>query len=238
MDRVWAVLVLVDLVDSVKITRKLGDVRTARAMVIYDRIFRGLLIKHDGIEIDKTDGALLLFERLKQARAYVEEYHRLIEAHTPFFSRAGIHCDYVIMRSNHPTFVGRGAKPIELDGLAKSALARLTSLGGPSTTVLSKRAGESLMSMGGDVRDGGKWKVKGLAGTLQLFTLGAGELIPTLKAKLYTPPRLSARERLKKWALRLLILGGIWGSVGWLIMLENLGVIPRLGLSFLFSRFF
>ena len=67
MEQSFAILVIIDIVDSTKFIEKAGDMRAAKTMRLYDRIFRGLLIKYAGLEIDKTDGALLLFESMRDA---------------------------------------------------------------------------------------------------------------------------------------------------------------------------
>ena len=99
----FVILVCIDLVDSTKFIESLGDVRASKAMCVYDRIFRGLLFKYNGLEIDKTDGALLIFETMREALAYITEYHALVEHHLCLRSQAGIHCGNVIMHSNNAT---------------------------------------------------------------------------------------------------------------------------------------
>lgn len=97
MKREFVILVLIDIVDSVKWIERLGDVKSTQQMKIYNRIFRGLLIKYQGVEIDKTDGALLIFERMRDALRYIDEYHRLVEHHLKLRSRVGVHCGEVIL---------------------------------------------------------------------------------------------------------------------------------------------
>ena len=72
------------------------------------------------MEIDRTDGYLLLFESMREALQYSTEYHKLVEQHLGFYSRIGIHAGVVIMHSNDSYFVSRGAKPIEVQGIHKS----------------------------------------------------------------------------------------------------------------------
>ena len=54
-------LLLTDLVDSTKLSERLGDLAMAEVWAGHDRVARDLLLRWRGREIDKTDGMLLLF---------------------------------------------------------------------------------------------------------------------------------------------------------------------------------
>jgi class 3 adenylate cyclase len=56
------VLLLTDVVNSAKLSEQLGDSGMATLWVAHDRVTRGLPPQHDGREIDKTGGFLMLFE--------------------------------------------------------------------------------------------------------------------------------------------------------------------------------
>ena len=173
MEQSFAILVIIDIVDSTKFIEKAGDMRAAKTMRLYDRIFRGLLIKYAGLEIDKTDGALLLFESMRDALRYVTEYHTLVEKHLGLKSRVGIHCGDVIMHSNAETFVSRGAKPIEVEGITKNITARIMTLAQGGQTLMSKRAGEYAQSVKGSllIKDIGRWRMKGVSHSLLLYAV-------------------------------------------------------------------
>ena len=117
-------LLMIDLVDSTKHLEQLGDVRRAGIGQRHDRLARDPLSAHDGLEIDKTDGFLLLFERPLDAVCYALKYHAALcrlsdeESHR-IEARAGIHHGEVLLRKNQPEDVARGAKPLEVEGLAK-----------------------------------------------------------------------------------------------------------------------
>ena len=149
MEHSFVILVMIDIVDSTKTTEKLGDFKMSQKMRLYDRISRGLLIKWDGLEIDRTDGYLLIFETMREALEYSTEYHKLVERHLGFQSRIGIHAGIVIMHSNDSFFVSRGAKPIEVEGIQKSVCARIMSLAQGGQTLLSSRAGQIAMGIRG-----------------------------------------------------------------------------------------
>ena len=69
------VLVLTDLVDSTRLVETLGDSRAFELAGRHDRLARDLLARCGGLEIDKTDGFLLLFERPADAVRYALSYH-------------------------------------------------------------------------------------------------------------------------------------------------------------------
>ena len=132
-----------DLVDSTRLVEQLGDERTAEVSARHDRMARDLLEEHEGLEIDKTDGFLLLFERPLNALLYSLAYHRGLEKLSQemgieLASRVGIHLGEVFLRENPPEDVARGAKPLEVEGLAKAMAARLMSLAGGRQTLLTR----------------------------------------------------------------------------------------------------
>ena len=237
MQATFVILVMIDIVDSTKFTERVGDRRASEVMRVYDRIFRGLLIKYEGLEIDKTDGALLLFETMYDALRYVREYHDMVERHIGLRSRAGIHCGYIYMHSNCSTFVARGAKPIEVDGLQKAVTARIMSLAGGGQTFLSKRAGEYASSVRGKLlmRDLGEWLLKGVTLPMRLYAIGddLNRLAlprPNDKVKLYKRPKLTPRERRMRFIRRFIIYPVICVSLYvWLCaltILEHIDYLP------------
>ena len=223
MSAAFVILVMIDIVDSTKFFEKVGDKRASDAMRVYDRIFRGLLIKYNGLEIDKTDGALLIFETMREALDYITAYHDMVERHLGLRSRAGIHCGHVMMHSNSAEFVSRGAKPIEVEGLQKAVTARIMSLAGGGQTLLSKRAGEYAASVRGKrlMASMGVWKLKGVKAPMQIYAIGDDRKRMTLpketdKVKLVKPPKLSPRAlrnmRLRRYVLYpiLIVTGYYW----------------------------
>jgi class 3 adenylate cyclase/TolB-like protein len=138
-------LLVTDLVDSTKILERLGDQRAFEIFGRHDRIARDLLTEHNGREIDKTDGFLLLFDRPIDAIRYAMAYHAALaglsrELGTELKARAGIHLGEVWVRENPPEDVARGAKPLEVEGLAKPMAARLMSLAQGGQTLLTRGA--------------------------------------------------------------------------------------------------
>ena len=109
-------LLLTDVVDSTRLAEELGDAAMAEVWVAHDRVARLLLATWGGREIDKTDGMLLLFDDVTDAVGYALAYHRALAAR-------GL------------PFKARGAKPVEVDGLALPIAAR----GFPRTLAHARR---------------------------------------------------------------------------------------------------
>ena len=70
------VLLLTDVVDSTRLSERLGDTAMAAVWQAHDRVARQLLPAWRGREIDKTDGMLLMFDAAADAVGYALAYHR------------------------------------------------------------------------------------------------------------------------------------------------------------------
>ena len=122
-------LLLTDVVGSTQLSESIGDAAMAEVWVGHDRAARDLLPAWGGREIDKTDGMLLMFDTAADAVGYALAYHRALAAlPVPLQARAGLHVGPVVLRENSAADVVRGAKPLEVDGLAKPIAARVMSL--------------------------------------------------------------------------------------------------------------
>ena len=177
-------LLLTDVVDSTQLAQQIGDVAAAALWAAHDRLARDLLPAWHGREIDKTDGMLLLFERPADAANYALAYHRaLASLQPPLPARAGLHVGPVLLRENPAEDVARGAKPLEVDGLAKATTARVMALARGGQTLISADARAALLAdgsasgpAGGDtalaLRSHGHWMLKGVADPVELFELG------------------------------------------------------------------
>ena len=166
-------LLLTDVVDSTKLSEEIGDAAMAEVWAAHDRVARDLLPPHHGREIDKTDGMLLLFEHAQEAVAYAVAYHKaLARMPRPLKARAGLHVGPVILRENAPDDVARGAKPLEVDGLAKPTAARVMSIAHGGQTLLTPEARQALGQTGLKLESHGHWMIKGVADPLELFEVG------------------------------------------------------------------
>jgi predicted ATPase/class 3 adenylate cyclase len=169
-------LLLTDVVDSTKLSEVLGDEFMARVWVSHDRVARDLLAVWRGREIDKTDGLLLMFDSASDAAGYAMAYHAaLTTLPVPLKARAGIHCGVVILRENSPEDIARGAKPLEVDGLAKPFAARVMSLARGGQTLVSAAAIQALADKVQRSQSHGHWLMKGISEPMELFEIGSDE---------------------------------------------------------------
>ena len=185
-------LLLTDLVDSTRLFERLGDERAAEVSADYDRVARSLLDRFRGREIDKTDGFLLLFDRPIDATRYALAYQSdLVELSertgVPISGRVGIHLGEVFLRENSPEDVARGAKPLEVDGLAKHTVARVASLARGAQTLLTQGAfdlarraavGETVSERPLGWLAHGPYVFKGIAEPLDIFEVGEEGVAP------------------------------------------------------------
>ena len=166
-------LLLTDVVDSTKLSEALGDAAMADVWTAHDRVARDLLPRFGGREIDKTDGMLLLFDDAAQAARYALAYHQaLAKLPVPLKARAGLHVGPVILRENSVDDVARGAKPLEVDGLAKPTAARVMSLARGGQTLLTPEARQALGDWTLPLQSHGHWVLKGVSVPLELFETG------------------------------------------------------------------
>jgi TolB-like protein/class 3 adenylate cyclase len=138
-------LLLCDLVASTQLVERIGDSAAAELLARHDRVARDLLGTFHGREIDKSDGFLLLFERPIEAVRFALAYRAALRELGAAFdsaiaSRVGIHLGEVVLRENAPDDVARGAKPLEVEGLAKAIAARVMSLAGNGRILLTRAA--------------------------------------------------------------------------------------------------
>ena len=196
-------LVLTDAVDSTSLSEALSPKELAGLWAEHDRIARDLLVAHGGREIDKSDGFLLLFETVQGAVNWALAYHRA----SPLPARAGVHWGALTLRENTPKDVARGAKMLEVEGLAKPIAARIMSLAMGGQTLLSKAAVAELDSLALTVEtvSHGFWQLKGVSEPMELFEVGEDQ------APFQPPP-----DSRKVWRV-------VQGSRGWLPLRE----VPR-----------
>jgi predicted ATPase/class 3 adenylate cyclase/Tfp pilus assembly protein PilF len=166
-------LLLTDVVDSTKLSLRVGDAEMARLWAAHDRAARDLLPVWHGREIDKTDGMLLLFDAASDAVGYALAYQRALDQLVPpLAARAGLHVGLVTLRENSPSDVALGAKPIEVEGVAKATAARVMSAAMGGQILLSSDARRSLRADGLRLQSHGHWRLKGLDEPLELFEVG------------------------------------------------------------------
>jgi predicted ATPase/class 3 adenylate cyclase len=180
-------LLVTDVVDSTRLVNSLGDEASAALWTAHDRIARDLLRDWRGREIDKTDGFLLLFATAQDALGYAHAYHHAIAGlDSRLKARAGLHVGAVVLRENPAADVAMGAKPVEVEGIAKPIAARVMSLAGEGQTLLTAAAAREL-DAGHALRCHGHWRLKGVPQTIEIFDAegASGATAPVETPKAY-----------------------------------------------------
>jgi putative peptide modification system cyclase len=138
-------VLLADLADSTAFVQRFGDARAAVAFQRLDLKIRDLLEFTGGRLIDKADGLLAIFERPIQAVDFALRYQQAlrqfsIDEGAPLAARVGIHVGELMTWANTDADVRAGAKPLEVEGLAKPVAARLMALALPGQVLVSSMA--------------------------------------------------------------------------------------------------
>ena len=196
-------LLMSDLVDSTELVARLGDEGASMLFQRHDRLARDLLSEHGGLEIDKADGFLMLFDRPLAAVRYAVAYHEALdqlsrEEGVTLRSRVGIHVGEVMLYRNPHRDVARGAKQLEVEGLTKPMVARLMALARGGQTLISR--GVYDMARRGTVGvgileqmswlDHGSYDFKGVEEPVEVFEVGKEGLSP-----LAAPPGTEKAQR-------------------------------------------
>jgi class 3 adenylate cyclase len=186
MDRHYKTLVVTDLVDSTAIVDSLGDLPSSAIFERVELVTRARLADLGGLEIDKTDGFLLLFDRPVDAVIFALGLHADLADLSAEFGlalkvRCGIHFGEVLLRRNAPEAVERGAKPIEVEGIAKPITARIMALGRGGQILCSRAAwdlAERSKTEAPELRGTGwtlhgSYRLKGIREPMQLAEISA-----------------------------------------------------------------
>lgn len=191
-------LLVTDVVDSTLLSSHLGDEAAAALWAEHDRAARDLLRAWRGHEIDRTDGFLLLFEQAADALGYALAYHRALAGLArPLQARAGLHVGPVILRCNAPGDVALGAKPLEVEGIAKPIAARVMAVARGGQTLLTAPSRAALGPTAARIESHGHWRLKGIDEPLELFEAGEADAP-------FTPPPDGAK------AYRVVRQGDLW----------------------------
>ena len=166
-------LLLTDVVDSTALAVAIGDDAMSVLWAAHDEASRALLLRWNGREMEKTDGLLALFDRTADAVDYALAYHEVLRSlPTPMSARVGIHFGALTLRPTSPEYVERGAKQIEIDGLAKPVVARVMSLALGGQTLLTDAARAQLGDGLHRMVSHGHWHLKGIDEPMELFEVG------------------------------------------------------------------
>ena len=185
-------LLLTDLCNSTELVEKFGDAHAAQLFQAHDRLVLELQQRWRARLIDRSDGLLLLFERAIDGLGFALDYARGLrdlgkDHDTPLQARAGLHVGEVLTWQNSTEAVNLGAKPLEVEGLAKPMAARLMTLARPGQILVSAvaeplahRAARELGPRGEQLlwKSWGRWCFKGVPGAQEIFEVGEAGLAP------------------------------------------------------------
>jgi len=147
---------------------------------------------------------LLLFDSAADAAGYALAYHRALAAlGLPFKARAGLHVGLVTLRENSAADVALGAKPIEVEGVAKTIAARVMSAARGGQTLLTADAQIALGVTALCLQSHGQWRLQGLTEPVELFEVGQHDAGADGDAP-FTPPPDSTK------AYRVVRQGDLW----------------------------
>lgn len=185
-------LLLTDIVDSTALVERLGDSASANLFRAHDRLVLELQQRWRGRLIDRSDGLLLIFGRALDGLGFALDYIRGLRGlgegvGQPLRARAGLHVGEVLIWENPADSVRHGAKPVEVEGLAKPLAGRLMAMARPDQILLSAvaeplahRAVRELGERGGQLvwKSHGRWKFKGVPESQEVFEVGEPGLAP------------------------------------------------------------
>lgn len=208
-------LLMIDLVDSTRLVESLGDSGAFELLARHDRMARDLVARFDGLEIDKSDGFLLLFRRPVDAVRCALTYHRALarfaeQEGVKLQARAGIHLGELFLRENDPEDVARGAKSLEVEGLPKPVTARTTALARGGQTLMTQGAAElSRRALGTETIEGlpirwkahGRYRLRGVKEPVEIHEVGLEG-----RAPFSAPPKTTVPGRRRRGILALAAL--------------------------------
>lgn len=182
-------LLFTDLCDSLILVERIGDAAAAELFQQHDRLVLRLQQQWNGHQIDRSDGLFLLFDRAIDALGFALDYQQQLQAlgktlRVPLRVRAGLHVGEVILWNNSAEAVAHGAKPIEVEGLAKPMAARLMQLARPGQILLSalaesvaRRSSSELGERAKELtwKSHGRWRFKGMTDTQQIWQVAADD---------------------------------------------------------------
>ena len=185
-------LLLTDLCESTSLVERLGDTPASELFREHDRLVLKLQQQWRGRLIDRSDGLLLLFERPIDGLGFALDYNRGladigIARNLRLHARAGLHVGEVLTWRNSDEAVRVGAKPLEVEGLAKPMAARLMTMARPGQILLSAvaeplahRAARELGERGQQLlwKSHGRWRFKGVPSVQEVYEVGEPGVAP------------------------------------------------------------
>ncbi len=222
-------LLFTDLCDSLVLVERIGDSAAADLFQQHDRVVLALQQQWNGQQIDRSDGLFLLFDRAIDGLGFALDYQRELHElgkrrNIPLRARAGLHVGEVLIWDNSPEAIQSGAKPVEVEGLAKPMAARLMGLARPGQILLSavaesltRRASSELGERADTLqwRAHGPWLFKGIPTAQEVFEVGEPGFAPLRMPKAHRKLPLWRRPAALAAELALLAVLGIGG---WMLL--------------------
>jgi|11_taG_2_1085331.scaffolds.fasta_scaffold01861_11 hypothetical protein len=181
MFEVTLAIVFLDIINSTKFVQKNGAQTSAAWFQVHDKLARSLIYKHNGREIDRSDGFMLSFYNLGDAIQFAIKYQETIPNKTPFNSRIGIHWTSIIEIRQEDKYTSAGAKSVELEGIGKATAARCMSICQEKQVLLTKDAfikfksmlnAQSYISKKTRTALVGLYKFKGVSKPQEIYAIG------------------------------------------------------------------
>lgn len=225
-------ILLTDLAGSTGLVERMGDVPASELFREHDRLVLDLQQRWRGRLIDRSDGLLLLFERAIDGLGFALDYTVGLRAigkarNVELQARSGLHVGEVLTWKNSDAAVQLGAKPLEVEGLAKPMAARLMTMARPGQILVSamaeplaRRASRELGERGQNLlwKSYGRWRFKGIPEAHEVYEVGEVGIAP-----LRAPPNgAKAWRDIPLWrrpaalVAEVLLLVGV-GVGGWLL---------------------
>ena len=202
----------------------------------HDRLVRDLLARGGGLEIEKADGFLLLFDRPADAVRYALEHQTALgrlgeELGLELEARVAIHLGEVFLRENSQQDITRGAKPMEIEGVTKRVVGQVEQLVRDGQILvtqsafdLARRALAEERVEGGNLhwKNHGIFEVDGVDEPLALAEVGLEgrsdfqppEAMPTRAHPTWAPP--PERRPWVPWVVGLALVAlAVWAFVSW-----------------------
>ncbi|MGN7839387.1 putative peptide modification system cyclase [Stenotrophomonas sp. 22385] len=226
-------LLFTDLCDSLVLVERIGDAAAAELFQQHDRLVLALQQQWNGQQIDRSDGLFLLFDRAIDGLGFALDYQRELHElgkrrNVPLRARAGLHVGEVLIWDNSREAIQAGAKPVEVEGLAKPMAARLMGLARPGQILLSavaesltRRASSELGERAEALqwRAHGPWLFKGIPTAQEVFEVGEPGFAPLRMPKAHP----KAQRKLPIWrrpaalAAEVALLA-VLGIGGWMLL--------------------
>jgi class 3 adenylate cyclase len=246
----YLAIVLLDLIGSTRFVQKVGRVKAARWLQYHDRLARSLIYRHNGREIDRSDGFLLSFDTVGDAVAFALDYQKTIPNKTKLGCRIGIHWDVVAEVHQHELDIVAGVKQVELEGIGKNIAARTMSVCIAGQVLLTKQAMRHVRATR-DTKEArtvcvGLYRFKGVRQPIELYAIGttieslqpppSSEKVKRLGGPKYIKQR--ARDRkLWDWAQWIFWRLGVISVIGWIYVLYPF-ILSKSGRYYLYDYLF